>query len=268
LFKDFVDAHLDLTACSDLDLQNMAWFGQSGALVTVGRRQRFLHAEEAHRWWTGQGGAAARRLRRAGLEPWLAVGLTASQRPTRWHEDLWDVLAAALAEPDVAAVGPVTVSPREPTADTARRLLSLAAEFDLAALLVPHPGRNFADTQVLMDLAGSCGVPPSRVIVARTDYTTLRMVVRAGALACVSVGPDHLRADEAARMVQQFEPVVWRQLAVSSSAATGAVDVLAIPKLLRELTLAGLAPAMVRALKTENVRRWLTRGRVGEPASE
>ena len=52
------------------------------------------------------------------------------------------------------------------------------------------------------------------------------------------------------------------------SGRSGAVDVLAIPKLLRELTLAGLAPAMVRALKTENVRRWLTRGRVGEPASE
>lgn len=263
LFQVYVDTHLNITGCTDLDLANMAWFGQRAALVTVGRRARFERVAEASAWWERESQIAARRLRAAGLQAHLALGILHDQRPRRWHEHLWNEFAQCLALPDVSAVGPVRVDPDDKTLDTCTRTLMIAREFDLPALLVPHSQRMYGDTERLLALSAELGLAPDRVIVARCDYTTLRMVVRFGALACVSVGPDQLSARDAARMLHEFNPTMWRNLALSTSAVAGATDVLAIPKLLRELGRYGLDASQLRAVSSENTRRWLDRGRVG-----
>ncbi len=263
MFQDYVDTHLNITGCTDLDLANMAWFGQTAALVTIGRRARFERVADARAWWERESEIAARRLRQAGLQPHLVLGLLHDQRPRRWHEHLWDELAQCLALPDVAGVGPVRVDPEDATLDTCARMLTIAREFDLPALLVPRSQRMYGDTERLLALSAELELAPDRVIVARCDYTTLRMVVRFGALACVSVGPDQLSARDAARMLHEFNPTMWRNLALSTSAVAGATDVLAIPKLLRELGHYGLDPGQLRAVSSENTRRWMDRGRLG-----
>jgi predicted metal-dependent TIM-barrel fold hydrolase len=139
----------------------------------------------------------------------------------------------------------------------------IAREFDLPVLLVPNSARIYADTHALLGLCSELGLAPDRVVVTRSDFTTLRAVVRFGALACVSVGPDQMKAPDAARMLHEFNPLMWRNLALSTSSVAGATDVLAIPKLLRELNKFGLDASRIRAVSCENTRRWLDRGRVG-----
>jgi predicted metal-dependent TIM-barrel fold hydrolase len=253
---DFIDAHLDLTGCSAQDLHNMHWFGATGALVTLHRRRPFETTPEAIAWMTNVVDMAVRELSAAELQPSVAVAIPGPNRPRRWHGDLWPALERLVGRPGVAAIGPLS-APESRDDDTLERHLSLAAEFELPVLLVPDRARLWESTRDLLAAAARAGVPGRRVFISRCDFTSVRQVLDAGALAGLAVGPHQLRASEAADLALRYGPAWWPQLALCSSAVPGSHDVLALPKAVRALHRVELPEAGVRALARANTLRWL-----------
>jgi len=257
---EFFDAHLDITAWNRDDLRHLHFFGGRGALVSLAHPRRPYET-------TRTALTAVQRMLEASAEDFAAAQLDAriqvsipwSSRPQRWHGDLWPGLLRLLSHPAVAAVGPVAAPLPGADADHALQHLQLARELDLPVVLLPSLESFWGSTQQLLLLAKEVGISGRRIIVARSNYTTLRSILDFGALACIATGPDHQKSVESAEFIYRFGPDAWHNMALSTSAASGTLDILAIPKTLRELEKLQLPPAAMRAIAKGNLDRWLQR---------
>ena len=257
---DFFDAHLDITAWNRDDLRHLHFFGGRGALVSLAHPRRPYETTRAALTSVQRMiEAAAEDFAAAQLDARVQVSIPWSSRPQRWHGDLWPGLLRVLSHPAVAAVGPIGVPETGADADHALQHLSLARELDLPVLLLPSLDSLWDSTQQLLLLAREVGISGSRTIVARSNYTTLRSILDFGALACIPTGPDHQRSVDSAEFIHRFGPNAWPHMALSTSAASGTLDILAIPKTLRELEKLQLPAAAMRAIAKGNLDRWLQR---------
>jgi predicted metal-dependent TIM-barrel fold hydrolase len=257
---EFFDAHLDITAWNQDDLRHLHFFGGRGALVSLAHPRRPYETTRAALAATQRMiEATVQDFEVARLDARVLVSIPWSSRPQRWHGDLWSGLLRLLSHPGVAAVGPVTAPALVESAEHARQHLLIARELDLPVLLLPSRERFWDSTQELLALSREVGVPGQRLMVARTNYTTLRSVLDAGALACVATGPDHLKSQDTADFIERFGPDAWSSMALSTSAAGGSLDILAIPKTLRELEKLQLPTAAIKAIARGNLVRWLHR---------
>jgi predicted metal-dependent TIM-barrel fold hydrolase len=254
----FHDAMLPLRAARAVDLENIAFFGGQGGITPLLPDTPLAGVPAAGQWWRRALARSDARLQTAGLVGWPALGVPARALADRWQGDLWMALGELLAAHPRAIPGPVEGRDEPPPRgsleeDALHAPLRLAVELDRPALLMPVGEDHAGAVRQLLRTCDALGVPPRLRLMAGVDFLTLRTVVGEGALACVCVGPRGLVADDAARLIVEWGPDVWRRVALASSGGPGAVDVLAIPKALRALRRRGLHEAALRAVAGGNL---------------
>jgi predicted metal-dependent TIM-barrel fold hydrolase len=237
------------------DLEDLRFFGVGGALACADAGTP--SAPDVARAWAGLAGTVLRRMRRAGVAGYAAVGVHPLRIPRRGLEALLAELPEHLGRPRVVALGPVGVEEggrREE--EVFARQLALAAELR-RPVVVHTPSRDKERlTRRALAVLREAEVDPSRVLVAGADARTVRMIRACGHVAGLSLAEGRREAplDEAVRLVRALGS---DGLALASSAGDGAGDLLALPRAAARLAKAGLSPAVIRRVCGENVRRLL-----------
>ncbi len=235
------------------DLADLTFFGIDGGLVP---------SDDAIAASTGaaiRGGwdevtLAVRRLRRAGLAAWGALGIHPRRIPLRGLEALFAELPAALGRPEVAALGAVGLDGGgELEERVLARQLDLARELRLPVLLAtPWRGRERI-TRRLLALVREAELEPGRVLVAGADDRTVRAVLACGHHAGLSLSADG-GLDAAARLVGALGP---ERLVLGSDAGLAGGDLLSLARVADRLEKAGLSEAVVRRVCGANALAFL-----------
>jgi predicted metal-dependent TIM-barrel fold hydrolase len=271
------DAFLRGRSLSPRDLSDLRFFGISGALVPSGDEVAPSGAAAVRQAWR-ETVTAARRLRRAGLAGYAALGIPPRRIPVRGLEALLAELPDALGRPEVAALGAVGL--HEGTALEERvllRQLELACELRLPVVVaVPARGRERLTRRTLA-LLREAGLEAGQALLAGADERTVRVVRACGHLAGLSLshgaGPDGV--EDAVKVVAALGP---EGLVLGSDAGLSGGDLLALPRAADRLARAGLSVAVVRRVCAANAVSFLRidprvladrepRGRSGRPAS-
>lgn len=244
------DAWIHPALLPDEDLRDLAWFGVEGAVAALGDEVRGSDAEELLAACEGLVSRVPARLRAAGIAPFVALGIHPRWMPERGLERVLAELPAFFDKARVVAIGPVGLE-----AGGAAEEALLLRQIELAQrlqsrLVLRTPGAEKAKvTRRLLAILRESAIEPSRVLVGQVNEQTVRLVRACGHAACLSVGPLHLRAEEAVELVRRFGST---NLLLASEAGAGAGDLVALPRTVHLLEQAGLAPEIVRRVSRSN----------------
>ncbi|GEJ55786.1 TatD family hydrolase [Anaeromyxobacter diazotrophicus] len=258
------DAELHPVALRRGDLEDLAFFGVAGALAAAGDAGVPATGAALRRAWDALAPGALRRLRRAGIAGYAALGLHPRRIPWRGLEALLAELPDYLGRRHVLAVGAIGLEeggPREEALFV--RQLELARELR-RPVVVHTPWRDKERvTRRALALLREHELDPARVLVQRADARTVRMIRACGYAAGLSLSAGAGDAlDEAVRLVASLGP---DGIALGSGAGEGAGDLLALPRAAGRLAKAGLSPAVIRRVCGANARALL--GLAPEPAA-
>jgi hypothetical protein len=273
------DAFLHARALSARDLEDLRFFGVTGALVPADDAVVPAAAAAIRRGWDAVV-ASARRLRRAGLAGYAALGIHPRRIPLRGLEALLQELPDALGRPEVVALGAVGLDEgTELEERVLARQLELARELRLPVLVAtPWRGRERI-TKRLLAILREAELLPEKVLVSGADARTVRAIRAYGYLAGLSLssggGGPRGAIDAAARIVGSLGP---EGLVLGSDAGLTGGDLLALPRAADRLAKAGLGGAVIRRVCAANAIRFLgvdprglgspgSSGRSGRPAS-
>ncbi len=250
------DAFLHARSLSPRDLADLRFFGVAGALVPADDDVGPGGAAALRRGWR-ETVAAARRLRRAGLAGYAALGIPPRRIPARGLEARLAERPDALGRPEVAALGAVGLEQGTPLEERVLlRQLELARELRLPVLVaLPAAGRERIARRTLAILMDA-GLAPGQALLAGADERSVRAVLACGHLAGLSLshggGPDGI--DDAVRMVSALGP---EGLVLGSDAGLSGGDLLALPRAADRLSRAGLSLAVVRRVCAANAVAFL-----------
>jgi len=255
------DARLQARSLSLGDLEDLRFFGVSGALLAMDDSGAERGADGVRRAWAELAGPVLRRLRRAGLDGRLALGIHPRRIPFRGLEALLHELPDFLGKPGAAAIGAVGLEEGGP-----REELLLARQLELAASLrlpvvvhLPWRDRQRA-TRRLLALLRASELAPERALVP-VDARTVKMVRGCGHVAAFALsaggGPGGA-IDDAVLLVRAHGP---EGLVLCSGAGEAGGDLLALPRAAARLEKAGLSAAVIRRVCGGNARELLGMGR-------
>ncbi|WP_248352444.1 TatD family hydrolase [Anaeromyxobacter oryzae] len=252
------DALLHARALDARALANLRFFGVQGALVPSDDAVAPATAAAIRGGWDAVVGAA-RRLRRAGLAGYAALGVHPRRIPLRGLEALLAELPEALGRPEVAALGAVGLAEGGDLEERVlQRQLELAKELRRPVLVhVPWRGRERLTRRVLAILK-EAEVDPARVLVAGADARTVRAIVGCGHRAALSLsgaaGGAREAIDAAVKLVASLGP---EGIVLGSDAGLSGGDLLALPRAADRLAKAGLGAAVIRRVCGGNATRLL-----------
>lgn len=248
------DAFLHARSLSPRDLADLRFFQVTGALVPADDATGPGGASAVRRAWQ-ETVAAARRLRRAGLAGYAAVGIHPRRIPARGLEALLSELPDALGRPEVVALGAVGFEEGTPLEERVLlRQLELAVELRLPVLLTaPARGRERAIRRLLA-LLQDAGLPAGQALVTGVDGRTVKTVRAFGQLAGLSLsrGEDPVKA--AVEVVAALGP---EGLVLGSEAGLSGGDLLSLPRTADRLVRAGLSEAVIRRVCGTNAIAFL-----------
>jgi len=255
------DARLQARSLSRGDLEDLRFFGVSGALVAADDAAAPRGADGVRRAWAELSGPVLRRLRRAGLEGRVALGIHPRRIPFRGLEALLHELPDYLGRPGAAAIGAVGLEEGGPREERLlERQLELAAALRLpVGVHLPWRERERA-TRRLLALLRAAELPPERALVP-VDARTVKMVRGCGHAAALSLsasGGPRSAVDEAVRLVRALGA---EGLVLCSDAGEAGGDLLALPRAAARLEKAGLSAAVIRRVCGGNARALLGLGR-------
>lgn len=242
---ELFDAELHPLALRAGDLADLRYFGVAGALVPADDAVPAASREVLRRGWDALAQGALRRLGRAGLAGYAAIGIHPRRIPWRGLEALLAELPDFLGRRHVLALGAIGLDEGGPREEAVfSRQLELARE--LRRPVVVHTPWRAKEriTRRTLALLREHELDPARVLVLRTDARTVKMVRACGYAAGLSLsggGGDAL--EEAVRLVASRGP---EGLVLGSGAGDGAGDLLALPRAAARLAKAGLSAAVVR----------------------
>lgn len=244
------DAQIHLEGLSDQDLKDLAFFGVDAALAVAGDdvppgdgRELFEHFEALVT-------AGPPRMRQAGIAPFLALGVHPRRIPSSGFQELLARMPELFDLGRVVAVGAIGLQEggdREEQAFLAQ--LELAAGLDLP-VIVHTPERDKARiVRRTLTLLKDANAPPERVMVGGVDEATLRLVRSCGYTAGLIVHPSRIPAEDAARIVRQHGAA---GLVLAAGTGAGPGDILAVPRTLHLLEVAGISPKIIRRVARDN----------------
>lgn len=246
------DALLHARALGPRDLADLRFFGVTGGLVPSDDAVPASTAAAVRRGWE-EVVLAVRRLRRAGLAAWGAIGVHPRRVPLRGLEALLADLPAALGRPGIAAVGAVGLDAGGDMEERVLvRQLELARELRLPVLVsTPWRGKERVTRRVLAILR-EAELEPSRVLVTGADARMVRAIRACGHLAGLSLSGDGL--ERAVELVSTLGP---EGLVLGTDAGLAGGDLLALARATDRLTRAGLSEAVVRRVCGGNALAFL-----------
>lgn len=250
------DALLHARSLRPPDLADLRFFGVAGGLVPADAVVPATAAAVRRGW--DDVVLAVRRLRRAGLAGWGAVGVHPRRIPLRGLEALLAELPAALGRREIAALGAVGLDAGGELEDRVlARQLELARELRRPVVVsTPWRARERLTRRVLAILR-EAELEPSRVLVAGADARTVRAIRACGYLAGLSLsagGGPHGGIDAAVRVVAALGP---EGLVLGSDAGLAGGDLLALPRAADRLAKAGLSDAVVKRVCGGNALAFL-----------
>jgi predicted metal-dependent TIM-barrel fold hydrolase len=251
------DALLHARALRPRDLDDLRFFGVAGGLVPSDDAVAASTAAAIRKGWD-EVAASTRRLRRAGLAAWGAVGVHPRRIPLRGLEALLAELPAALGRPEVAALGAVGL---DQGGDLEERVL--ARQLELARelrrpVLVTTPWRaRERITRRLLALVREADLEPGRVLVAGADDRTVRPIRACGFLAGLSLSGGTGARGGVAAAVRAVAALGPEGLVLGSDAGLAGGDLLALPRAADRLARAGLSEAVVRRVCGANALAFL-----------
>jgi predicted metal-dependent TIM-barrel fold hydrolase len=253
----FFDAQLHPLALRPGDVSDLRYFGVAGALAPSGGEVTPATREALRRGWDLLA-AAARKLSRAGVRGYAAVGIHPSGVPWRGLEALLAELPDALGRPEVVALGAIGLEEGGPREEAVfARQLELARELRLPVVVhTPWRGKERV-TRWALAMLREHELEPGRVLVTHADPRTVKMIRACGYAACISLSASCGKGgpiDEAVRLVASLGP---EGLVLGSGAGDGAGDLLALPRAAGRLAKAGLSPAVIRRVCGANALRVL-----------
>lgn len=249
------DALLHARALSPRDLADLRFFGVSGALVPSDDAVA-SGAAAVRRGWR-ETVAGARRLRRAGLAGYAALGLHPRRIPARGLEALLADLPDALGRPEVAALGAIGLG--QGTALEERvflRQVELARELRLPVVVSAPGGGRDRTTRRLLALLQEQALEPGQVLVAGAEAGSVRAIRACGHLAGLALsGAGAEPAIDAA--VKVVAALGSDGLVLGSDAGLSGGDLLALPRAADRLARAGLSERVIRRVCGENALAFL-----------
>lgn len=254
------DAQLEPLALRRGDLDDLRFFGVAGALASAGDAAVPATPESVRSAWEALAPAALRRLRRAGIAAFAAIGVHPRCIPWRGLEALFAELPEYLGRRHVVALGSVGLEEGGPREEAVfARQLELARELRLPVVVHTPWRRKELVTRRALALLREHALDPGRVLITRADARTVRMIRACGYAAGLSLSAGSGEAiDQAVALVRSLGP---EGLVLGSGAGDGAGDLLALPRAAGRLAKAGLSPAVIgrvcggNALKLLALRR-------------
>lgn len=248
----FFDGHLRAGSLRTADLADLAFFGVAGALVAAGDEPS-ASAPAISRAWSAILGVEVRRLRRAGLAGYAAVGVHPRRIPRRGLEALLAELPDHLGKRGVVALGAIGLETGGGSEESVfLRQLDLARELRLPVIVTtPWRDRERMTRRTIAILRDS-QLDPKRVRVDQADARTVKMIRACGYSAGLSLSSSGGRADpidEAVRLVRSMGP---EGIVLCSATGEGPGDLLALPRAAARLAKARLSSAVVTRVCRDN----------------
>jgi len=234
----------------DQDLRDLAFFGVEGAVAMVGDEIDGADPEELLLAFRRLVREETARMRRAGVAPFVALGIPPRRIPERGLDYVLAELPALFDQARVVAVGPAGLEAGGPREEEAfLRQVELAQSLG-SRIVVRTPAREKArHTRRLLAMLRESEIDPARVLVGQVDAQTVRLVRACGYAACLSVSPLRIRAEDAVALVRQLGS---GNLLLASEVGAGPGDLLALPRTAWLLERAGLSPEIVRRVARDN----------------
>jgi predicted metal-dependent TIM-barrel fold hydrolase len=244
------DAHLVARGLPEEDLETLHVFGVTQALLPT--RALFGNATAAalRKAFDDLLEVQVPRLAHHGITGYAAIGIPAASLPARGLRELLNALPEVLAHPKAVAVGALSLlhgGPAEEDALLAQ--LSIAARFNRPALVTPTAKGGADRVRKLLVVLRKAQLPPSKIVIDGCDASTVGAVKALGFHAGLSLHPDFLTAERAAKLVARLGA---EQLLLSSRAGESAADLLALPRAVHLLTKAGISRAVVDRVSRGN----------------
>jgi uncharacterized protein len=252
----YFDAQLHPISLRPGDLDDLRYFGVAGALAPADDGVTPATRDGLRRAWAALAPGATRRLRRAGIAGFAAVGIHPRCIPWRGLEALLAELPDFLGRHDVLAVGAIGLDEGGAREEAVfARQLELARELRLPVLVHTPWRAKERITRRALAMLREHDLAPGGVLVTRADARTVRMIRACGYAAGLSLsagGGDAL--DEAVKLVRSLGP---EGLVLGSGAGDGAGDLLSLPRAAGRMAKAGLSQAVVRRVCGANALQLL-----------
>jgi predicted metal-dependent TIM-barrel fold hydrolase len=247
------DALLHARPLRPRDLEDLKFFGIAGGLVPSDDAVAAATPKAIRAGWD-EIALAVRRLRRAGLSAWGALGVHPRRIPLRGLEALLADLPAALGRREIAALGAVGLDQGGELEERVLvRQLDLARELRLPVVAAaPWRSRERVTKRVLA-LLRDAELEPRRVLVTGADARTVRAIRACGYLAGLSLSAGG-GVEAAVRVVAALGP---EGLVLGSDAGVAGGDLLALARAADRLEKAGLSEAVVKRVCGGNVLAFL-----------
>ncbi len=241
------------------DLDDLRFFGVSGALAPAGDAAAPATREAVSGAWESLAAGATRRLRRAGIAGFAAVGIHPRCIPWRGLEALLAELPDFLGRRHVLALGAIGLEEGGAREEAVfARQLELARELRLPVIVHTPWRAKERVTRRALALLREHDLDPARVLVTRADARTVRMIRACGYAAGLSLSAGARDPiDEAVALVRSLGP---EGLVLGSGAGDGAGDLLSLPRAAGRMAKAGLSAAVVRRVCRANALKLLGLG--------
>jgi len=238
------------------DLDDLRFFGVAGALAPMDDALPSATREAVRRGWDVLVPSAVRRLRRAGIAGFAAIGIHPRRIPWRGLEALLAELPDFLGRRRVQALGAVGLEEGGPREEAVfARQLELASQLRLP-VVVHTPWREKERlTRRALAMLREHELDPGRVMIGRADARTVRMIRACGYVAGFSLfaGAGDV-IDGAVKLVRSLGP---EGLVLGSGAGDGASDLLALPRAAGRMAKAGLSRAVIWRVCRANALHFL-----------
>ncbi|MCA9565011.1 MAG: TatD family hydrolase, partial [Myxococcales bacterium] len=252
----FFDAHIRSLVLDEARLENLRYFNVKRVLTTAYSPGDVDTAEQLLSYFENLLTNELHRLRTAGLEAYLAIGVHPDAVPRRTHYELWNELPVLLKERSVVALGELALTESQTSEVILSKQLEIAEQVDKPVVICFDGNERVRQVKRVLSLAAEVNFPPDRMLLNHIDFTSLRVAMEAGAWAGVTVNPLDLSAPEACELVRRYGEDALKHVIFNSGARSGVGDVLALPKAALELSSAGFSPAHVRRLTWGNANRF------------
>jgi predicted metal-dependent TIM-barrel fold hydrolase len=249
------DAHVHAHGLSTQDLESMRFFGVQRALLFPEGREGGT-VKETLKALDALVEDEPERFVRAGIQPFLAVGVHPRRVPRRGLIELLERLPHYFsANRRVVALGETGLSEGGEAEEEA-----FLAQVDLAKrlklpLVVHTPWINKGPmTRRTLTLLREVKVTASRVLVAHANVSTVKLILACGHHAGLTLHPEMLKAERAVALVGRLGP---GRLVLGSGGGSRPGDVLSVARALSLLARAGLSRTVQTRLAHENLERFL-----------
>lgn len=244
------DAQIHLGGLTDQDLKDLAFFGVDGAVAVAGDDAPEGDAQDLFEHLERMVTAGPPRLRKAAIAPFLALGVHPRRLPASGFAELLSRLPALCDRGRVVAIGAIGLQEggaREEQAFLAQVELARGLELPV---IVHTPERDKArHLRRVLSLLKDADILPARVLVGGVDEGTQKLVRSCGHTAGLIVHPARIRPEDAVRIVKQQGAA---GLVLASDAGAGPGDLLAVPRTLHLLEVAGISPKIIRRVARDN----------------